>query len=120
MDPKMPPLAIEGSKGVFILFPTLQIFEGSSHVNVSHIIHNLSFGPEYPGIHNPLNGTMRILRGASGTFKYYIKIFSLADIEMEKEFDVDCRCDDQDLSSRDLTPYRYSSILSALGGPEPS
>ncbi|RVW98558.1 Endoplasmic reticulum-Golgi intermediate compartment protein 3 [Vitis vinifera] len=26
------------------------------------------------GLHNPLDGTVRILRGASGTFKYYIKI----------------------------------------------
>lgn len=51
-----------------------QIFEGASHVNVSHVIHDLSFGPKYPGIHNPLDGTMRILRDASGTFKYYIKI----------------------------------------------
>ncbi|KAL0322919.1 UNVERIFIED_CONTAM: Endoplasmic reticulum-Golgi intermediate compartment protein 3 [Sesamum angustifolium] len=51
-----------------------RIFEGSSHVNVSHIIHDLSFGPKYPGIHNPLDDTVRILRGASGTFKYYIKI----------------------------------------------
>ncbi|KAK1277089.1 Protein disulfide-isomerase 5-4 [Acorus gramineus] len=51
-----------------------RIFEGSSHVNVSHVIHDLSFGPKYPGIHNPLDGTSRILQGASGTFKYYIKI----------------------------------------------
>jgi len=51
-----------------------QIFEGANHVNVSHIIHDLSFGPKYPGIHNPLDGTVRILSDASGTFKYYIKI----------------------------------------------
>ncbi|KAI7978935.1 Endoplasmic reticulum-Golgi intermediate compartment protein 3, partial [Camellia lanceoleosa] len=50
------------------------IFEGPIHVNVSHIIHDLSFGPKYPGIHNPLDETSRILRGSSGTFKYYIKI----------------------------------------------
>ncbi|KAK6116076.1 hypothetical protein DH2020_008345 [Rehmannia glutinosa] len=50
------------------------IFGGSSHVNVSHIIHDLSFGSKYPGIHNPLDDTVRILRGTSGTFKYYIKI----------------------------------------------
>ncbi|KAK6116178.1 hypothetical protein DH2020_008447 [Rehmannia glutinosa] len=49
-------------------------FWGSSHVNVSHIIHDLSFGSKYPGIHNPLDDTVRILRGTSGTFKYYIKI----------------------------------------------
>ncbi|CAN1133594.1 Endoplasmic reticulum-Golgi intermediate compartment protein 3 [Linum perenne] len=50
------------------------IFEGAKHVNVSHIVHDLSFGPKYPGIHNPLDGTSRILRERSGIFKYYIKI----------------------------------------------
>ncbi|CAN0927703.1 Endoplasmic reticulum-Golgi intermediate compartment protein 3 [Linum grandiflorum] len=50
------------------------IFEGAKHVNVSHIVHDLSFGPKYPGIHNPLDGTSRILRDTSGIFKYYIKI----------------------------------------------
>ncbi|KAM3382903.1 endoplasmic reticulum-Golgi intermediate compartment protein 3 isoform X1 [Capsicum galapagoense] len=56
------------------IFVAQMIFEKSTHVNISHIIHDLSFGPKYPGIHNPLDGTSRILRGASGTFKYYIKV----------------------------------------------
>lgn len=56
------------------IFVAQMIFEGSNHVNVSHMIHDLSFGPKYPGIHNPLDGTVRILRGTSGTFKYYIKV----------------------------------------------
>ncbi|GMQ02565.1 hypothetical protein CsSME_00048727 [Camellia sinensis var. sinensis] len=56
------------------IFVAQMIFEGPIHVNVSHIIHDLSFGPKYPGIHNPLDETSRILRGSSGTFKYYIKI----------------------------------------------
>lgn len=43
-------------------------------MNVSHVIHDLSFGPKYPGLHNPLDETHRILPGASGTFKYYIKV----------------------------------------------
>lgn len=43
-------------------------------MNVSHIIHELSFGPKYPGIHNPLDGTSRIVQKGSGTFKYYIKV----------------------------------------------
>ncbi|XP_031254579.1 endoplasmic reticulum-Golgi intermediate compartment protein 3 isoform X2 [Pistacia vera] len=50
------------------------IFGGATHVNVSHTIHDLSFGPKYPGIHNPLDGTVRMLHDTSGTFKYYIKI----------------------------------------------
>lgn len=56
------------------IYVAQMIFEGSSHVNISHIIHDLSFGPKYPGIHNPLDGTERILHGTSGTFKYYIKV----------------------------------------------
>ncbi|KAJ6801006.1 putative endoplasmic reticulum-Golgi intermediate compartment protein 3 [Iris pallida] len=56
------------------IFVAQQIFGGAANVNVSHVIHDLSFGPKYPGIHNPLDGTSRILQGASGTFKYYIKI----------------------------------------------
>ncbi|KAM6572221.1 hypothetical protein CsatA_016301 [Cannabis sativa] len=56
------------------IFVAQMIFEGSKNVNVSHIIHDLSFGPKYPGIHNPLDETSRILREASGVFKYYIKI----------------------------------------------
>lgn len=56
------------------IFVAQMIFEGSNRVNVSHMIHDLSFGPKYPGINNPLDGTVRILRGTSGTFKYYIKI----------------------------------------------
>eukprot|EP00253_Pinus_taeda_P012246 PITA_12246 len=51
-----------------------QIFEGANHVNVSHVIHDLSFGPKYPGIHNLHDDIVRILRDASGTFKYYNKI----------------------------------------------
>ncbi|XP_074557529.1 uncharacterized protein LOC141813460 [Curcuma longa] len=56
------------------IFVAQQIFGGAKKVNVSHVIHDLSFGPKYPGIHNPLDGTTRILDDKSGTFKYYIKI----------------------------------------------
>ncbi|GKA07512.1 probable Xaa-Pro aminopeptidase P [Tanacetum coccineum] len=51
----------------------LQIFEGATHVNVSHVNHDLSFGPKFPRLHNPLDDTNRILHGASRTFEYYIK-----------------------------------------------
>ncbi|XP_051150130.1 uncharacterized protein LOC127264676 [Andrographis paniculata] len=56
------------------IFVAQMMFETSSRVNVSHVIHDLSFGPKYPGQHNPLDDTVRILHEASGTFKYYIKI----------------------------------------------
>ncbi|KAJ6408480.1 hypothetical protein OIU84_011740 [Salix udensis] len=56
------------------IFVAQMIFDGAKHVNVSHIIHDLSFGPKYLGMHNPLDGTARILHETSGTFKYYIKV----------------------------------------------
>ncbi|KAF3445142.1 hypothetical protein FNV43_RR14835 [Rhamnella rubrinervis] len=56
------------------IFVAQMIFDGAKHVNVSHVIHDLSFGPKYPGIHNPLDGTVRMLHDTSGIFKYYIKI----------------------------------------------
>lgn len=51
-----------------------QIFEPGCEVNVSHIIHELSFGPRYPGVHNPLDGEERILHKNCGTFKYFMKV----------------------------------------------
>jgi hypothetical protein len=51
-----------------------QIFETGYEVNVSHVIHDLSFGPTYPGVHNPLDGSERILHDTSGTFKYFLKV----------------------------------------------
>ncbi|PNY05220.1 hypothetical protein L195_g001663 [Trifolium pratense] len=56
------------------IYVAQMIFDGAKNVNVSHVIHDLSFGPKYPGIHNPLDDTTRTLHDASGTFKYYIKI----------------------------------------------
>ncbi|XP_057430408.1 uncharacterized protein LOC130723395 [Lotus japonicus] len=56
------------------IYVAQMIFGGAQNVNVSHMIHDLSFGPKYPGIHNPLDETTRILHDTSGTFKYYIKV----------------------------------------------
>ncbi|XP_061344149.1 uncharacterized protein LOC133290102 [Gastrolobium bilobum] len=56
------------------IYVAQMIFGGAKNVNVSHIIHDLSFGPKYPGLHNPLDDTPRILHDTSGSFKYYIKV----------------------------------------------
>ncbi|OIW13591.1 hypothetical protein TanjilG_07933 [Lupinus angustifolius] len=55
------------------IYVAQMIFGGSNHVNVSHVIHDLSFGPIYPGLRNPLDETTRTLCDTSGTFKCYIK-----------------------------------------------
>ena len=49
------------------IYVAQMIFGGATHVNVNHMIHDLSFGPKYPGLHNPLDGTVRILHDTSGT-----------------------------------------------------
>ncbi|KAM7251126.1 hypothetical protein ACFE04_023009 [Oxalis oulophora] len=67
------------------IYVAQMIFGGATHVNVSHMIHDLSFGPKYPGIHNPLDGTERVLHDASGTFKYYIKIVPTEYKDISKE-----------------------------------
>jgi hypothetical protein len=52
------------------------IFRDARDVNVSHVIHTLSFGPEFPGAVNPLDDTQRILEQheGSGTYKYFLKV----------------------------------------------
>ncbi|KAJ6700250.1 ENDOPLASMIC RETICULUM-GOLGI INTERMEDIATE COMPARTMENT PROTEIN [Salix purpurea] len=67
------------------IFVAQMIFDGAKHVNVSHIIHDLSFGPKYLGMHNPLDGTARILHETSGTFKYYIKVVPTEYRDISKE-----------------------------------
>ena len=45
-------------------------------LNVSHTIHKLSFGPEFPGEVNPLDDFVRTVRQGepTGTFKYFLKV----------------------------------------------
>jgi len=38
-------------------------------VNTSHIVNHLSFGMDYPGLKNPLDGEMKILDEGTGTFE---------------------------------------------------
>jgi hypothetical protein len=44
--------------------------------NMSHIIHKVSFGPEYPGQVNPLDGFKRIVGpdDAPQAYKYFLKV----------------------------------------------
>lgn len=55
-----------------------KVFSQVGQVNVSHAIHELGFGREYPGQFNPLDGFNRILDGShskhGGTFKYFLKV----------------------------------------------
>lgn len=61
---------------VFQLLPQLL---GDHHIpkilNMSHHIHELSFGPHFPGLVNPLDGFERVVKGPTfQDFKYFIKV----------------------------------------------
>ncbi|KAH3759930.1 endoplasmic reticulum-golgi intermediate compartment protein 3 [Pelomyxa schiedti] len=46
----------------------------SKTVNVTHTIHKLSFGEEFPGMVNPLDNSLQIDETASSSFQFYIKV----------------------------------------------
>lgn len=52
----------------------LQVPTDTSTINMSHVIHHMAFGPQYPGQINPLDAYSRISDIDTGTFKYFIKV----------------------------------------------
>jgi endoplasmic reticulum-Golgi intermediate compartment protein 3 len=42
--------------------------------NVSHRIHSLSFGEQYPGMHAPLDNSERIVSDTHGMYQYYLQV----------------------------------------------
>jgi len=52
----------------------MTVYGQRSSINVSHVIHSISFGEPYPDMINPLDNTPKILYEGSGYFQYYIKI----------------------------------------------
>ena len=44
------------------------------HFNTSHAIKKLSFGQDYPGITNPLDGKTKVVNEGSALFQYFIKV----------------------------------------------
>lgn len=54
---------------------TTDIFQFASGFNLSHTIHKLSFGDEYPGMKNPLDRVQKVwVGGASAMYQYFIKV----------------------------------------------
>ncbi|KAJ7414855.1 Endoplasmic reticulum-Golgi intermediate compartment protein 3 [Pitangus sulphuratus] len=54
-------------------FHDLQSF-GLDNINMTHYIKHLSFGRDYPGIVNPLDGTAVTAQQASMMFQYFVKV----------------------------------------------
>ena len=52
----------------------MSVYGQRSSINVSHVIHSVSFGDPYPDMVNPLDDTPKILTNGSGYFQYYLKV----------------------------------------------
>mmetsp|Transcript_16967 Transcript_16967/g.53800 ORF Transcript_16967/g.53800 Transcript_16967/m.53800 type:complete len:178 (+) Transcript_16967:386-919(+) len=52
----------------------MAVYKDREALNVSHNIHAISFGDQYPSLVNPLDGKVQALSGGSGFFQYYLKI----------------------------------------------
>jgi len=52
----------------------MTVFGQKESINVSHVIHCISFGDVYPSMVNPLDGTPKVLTNTTGFFQYHIKV----------------------------------------------
>ena len=52
----------------------MTVFRQRESINVSHVIHSVSFGEPYRGMVNPLDNQPKIIHEGSGYFQYYIKV----------------------------------------------
>lgn len=52
----------------------MNVFKQKESINVSHVIHSISFGDVYPGMFNPLDDMPKIVHEGSGYFQYHIKV----------------------------------------------
>jgi len=52
----------------------MSVFGKRESLNVSHVVHSISFGQPYPGMVNPLDNTPKMLGQGSGYFQYYLKV----------------------------------------------
>jgi hypothetical protein len=73
--------------GNFHLAPGKSFQQGAMHVhdlipfkdmdfNISHTIHKLTFGADFPGVQNPMDGVNRIMGEGDGVgmYQYFIKV----------------------------------------------
>ena len=78
-------LEVNKVAGNFHFAPGKSFQQGNVHVhdllpfkdmtlNVSHVINKLSFGADFPGVVNPLDGVARFEENSSGMFQYFIKV----------------------------------------------
>jgi len=52
----------------------LSAFDGLESFNFSHTIHSISFGDEFPGVVNPLDGVSRVMNASAGVYQYRMNV----------------------------------------------
>ncbi|KAM6458134.1 endoplasmic reticulum-Golgi intermediate compartment protein 3 isoform 2-T2 [Liasis olivaceus] len=62
----------------------LQSF-GLDNMNMTHFIRHLSFGKDYPGLVNPLDGTVVAAQQASMMFQYFVKVVPTVYMKVDGE-----------------------------------
>jgi len=80
-------LEVNKVAGNFHFAPGKSFQQGNMHVhdlmpfenmdfNVSHTIHKMSFGADFPGVQNPMDGVARIMRpqDGQGMYQYFVKV----------------------------------------------
>uniref|UniRef100_A0A8C9FL83 Endoplasmic reticulum-Golgi intermediate compartment protein n=1 Tax=Pavo cristatus TaxID=9049 RepID=A0A8C9FL83_PAVCR len=68
--------------------PCFALFELSAflfQINMTHYIKHLSFGRDYPGIVNPLDGTDVTAQQASMMFQYFVKVVPTVYMKVDGE-----------------------------------
>ncbi|XP_009327626.1 PREDICTED: endoplasmic reticulum-Golgi intermediate compartment protein 3, partial [Pygoscelis adeliae] len=84
-EPKAAVLEAETRKLVHAVeIHDLQSF-GLDNINVTHYIKHLSFGRDYPGIVNPLDGTDITAQQASMMFQYFVKVVPTVYMKVDGE-----------------------------------
>ncbi|XP_034270021.1 endoplasmic reticulum-Golgi intermediate compartment protein 3 isoform X3 [Pantherophis guttatus] len=58
---------------------------GLDNINITHIIRHLSFGKDYPGLVNPLDGTIVTAHQASMMFQYFVKVVPTVYMKVDGE-----------------------------------
>ncbi|KAL4218267.1 Endoplasmic reticulum-Golgi intermediate compartment protein 3 [Mactra antiquata] len=78
---------------------------GGEKFNTSHTIHHMSFGEEYPGIVNPLDGAVNIADMAQMMFQYFIKVVPTTYTNVNGKT----------VATNQFSATKHAKIISALG-----
>lgn len=78
---------------------------GGAKYNTTHTIHHLSFGQDYPGIVNPLDGLFQLADKSQMMFQYFIKVVPTTYTDV----------DGGTVATNQFSATKHSKVIGALG-----